>query len=229
MPVLNSIATQLRERSHVARLELLLRTLDPRPGQKILDLGSGWWKPFGMRLKEHADIDVTLADIYPPPDGVSHDARTVVLEPGGELPFVDAEFDLIVCNSVIEHATLDKEACRNLVLAEKQWRQLAYNEQRRLANEIRRVGRGYFVQTPHKHFPLDLHMWLPFTNWLPHEVLRRLVPVANRYWVKSNEVVDWNLLGADEMQQLFPEATIHIERLAGLPKSVVAVSRAERG
>jgi hypothetical protein len=84
------------------------------------------------------------------------------------------------------------------------------------------VGRGYFVQTPHRSFPIDAHTWLPLTNFLPHESVRRLVRSADRWWVKKCGVADWNLLGPSDMRALFPDSRIEIERLAGLPKAVIA-------
>ena len=35
------------------------------------------------------------------------------------------------------------------------------------AAELRRVGRGWFVQTPGVSFPLEPHALLPFAHWLP--------------------------------------------------------------
>jgi hypothetical protein len=223
--LLKKIAMTLRERSHDARMRLLLSAIEPAAGDKVLDLGSGWWSPFSLRLKRAVDVSLTLTDISAPTELPAQDVRVVVLREDEPLPFENGEFELVICNSVIEHATLKKEDCRSRVLSSDDWKSLAFKQQKRFADEIRRVGRSYFVQTPHRNFPLDMHMWLPFTNWVPHEQLRRALPIVNRYWIKSNEVVDWNLLGPAEMQQLFPEATIHVERLFGLPKSVVAYFR----
>ncbi|HEX6066362.1 MAG TPA: hypothetical protein VFZ04_19150, partial [Longimicrobiales bacterium] len=85
---------------------------------------------------------------------------------------------------------------------------------------------GYFVQTPHRDFPVDLHLWLPFTNWLPHQQLVRLRPLLDRYWIKGCDAIDWNLLRTQDMRILFPDARLHVEKLAGLPKSIIAYRRA---
>ena len=34
--------------------------------------------------------------------------------------------------------------------------------------------------------------------------------------------VDWNLLAERDMRQLFPDATLHVEKALGLPKSLIA-------
>ena len=57
------------------------------------------------------------------------------------LPFADGEFDLVYCSSVIEHVPPARRAA--------------------FAAEIRRVGRGWFVQTPAWSFPLEPHSLLP--------------------------------------------------------------------
>lgn len=217
-------AAAARHRFHESRADLFMRLMEPRPGMRLLDLGSGWGDPLSARIARRVPLRVTLADLT---EGPLRDAErlgfsAVRLEHGEPLPFGDGEFDVVLSNSVIEHVTLGKEDCLALRLPEAEWRRRAMDAQRAFASEIRRVGRRYFVQTPHRHFPFDLHMWLPGTNWLPHHVLQRLVPVVDRVWVKRTGVPDWHLLGEKELRRLFPGAAIHVERLLGLPKSLVA-------
>ena len=61
----------------------------------------------------------------------------------------DGAFDVVFSNSVIEHVE-------------------TYENQRRMAAEIRRVGRRYFVQTPNRHFPLEPHFLVPGFQLLPY-------------------------------------------------------------
>jgi hypothetical protein len=42
------------------------------------------------------------------------------------------------------------------------------------AEEIKRVGRRYFVQTPNKAFSLEPHVMTPLVNYLPKRWQRRL-------------------------------------------------------
>lgn len=151
-----------------------------------------------------------------------HGFDAVRLEETGPLPFEDAAFDVVLCNSVIEHVTLPKSECLDAAVTEPQWRAGARLAQERFAREIRRVGRGYFVQTPHRAFPIDAHTWLPLTNFLTHAAARRLIRVTDTVWVKKCGVADWHLLGTVDMRRFFPDATIHIERVALLPKSIIA-------
>ena len=63
------------------------------------------------------------------------------------LPFEDGAFDLAYSNSVIEH--------------------LAPARREAFAREIRRVARGWWVQTPAYGFPIEPHSLLPGAHWLP--------------------------------------------------------------
>jgi SAM-dependent methyltransferase len=220
---LSQLAGRIRERSHEARADLFVRLLAPVRGARLLDLGGGDGS-LAARIVKRVPLVVVVADI----DESRHSARTqygfdeIALDAEGQLPFDDGSFDLVLCNSVIEHVTLPKNECLNARLAESEWRARAFARQHEFAAEIRRVGRGYFVQTPHRSFPIDAHTWLPLTNFLPHESVRRLVRSTDRWWVKKCGVADWNLLGPSDMRALFPDSRIEIERLAGLPKAVIA-------
>jgi SAM-dependent methyltransferase len=215
----------MRERSHESRAARVAAAIPLFDGMTVLDLGSGWFSPFSLRLRRFADVRITLADVHAPLHRSDHirDCVQVLLDPREALPFADEQFDLVVCNSVIEHATTRDPSELALRLPDAEWKKRAFAQQQWFAREITRVGRRYFVQTPHRHFPLDLHLWLPFANWLPHTAAQRTVSLANRFWVKSNDAADWNLLTPADMQKLFPNASIQLERLLGLPKSIIAL------
>ena len=198
--------------------------------QSILDLGGGDGE-LALRLKrKDIDASLTVADIYTALPPAQSGIRFVRLQEDKLLPFVDGEFDLVICNAVIEHVTLPKVECMSAVaiLPEREWHSRSLESQRIFANEIRRVSRSYFVQTPHHDFPIDTHLWLPFTNWWSHNWLVRLSRFTDRFWIKSvGGLVDWNLLRTAEMCALFPEAEIYIERWLGIPKSVIAYKQFE--
>ena len=224
---MRGLAARLRERSHEARAKLLLQLLAPAAGATLLDLG-GSDGSFAARVhRRRPDLRITVADV--------EDTRLLArdrygfaearLDPDAPLPFGDAAFDVVLCNSVIEHVTLPKQVCLDEVLTETEWRRRSLARQAQFAAEIRRAGRSYFVQTPHPAFPVDVHTWLPLTNRLSHDRVRRLIRTTDRYWIKHCGVADWHLLGPADMQRLFPDATVHVERLAGVPKSVIAYRR----
>jgi hypothetical protein len=147
--------------------------------------------------------------------------RTAVLPESGELPFQTGEFDVAFCSSVIEHVTIPKGDVWR-VTSGKAFREGARAAQRAFANEIRRVGRYYFVQTPNRGFPIESHTWLPLIAVLPRPLLLRFLRATNSFWIKKTNP-DWYLLSRRELQSLFPEAQVLEERVGPFVKSIMAV------
>ena len=159
------------------------------PASRILDVGCG---RLGLRRHE-PELDITGVDLTLRPDYPGPFVEANVLE---GLPFADGEFDLAYCSSVIEHvAPRDREA---------------------FAIELRRVARGWFVQTPAYSFPVEPHALLPVAHWLPPRLRRA-------YW-RLGVAGDWEqieLLRRAEMAALFGAPVA--ERIGPLVKSWVSV------
>ncbi len=149
-------------------------------------------------------------------------------EPAGEelrvagdgrlLPFRDGAFDVVFSNSAIEHVG-------------------GKSSQESFARELARVGRGYWIQTPNRWFPVEQHLLTPFIHWLPKAWQRAIVPRCN-LWNALSRVTperrrfyvhhflrDIRLLGPREMRGLFPGARLIRERFCGIAKSLIAVRR----
>jgi hypothetical protein len=217
----------LRERFHEARVRTFLQLIRPRPGDRLLDLG-GSDGSLAARICARVPLLVTVADLTDEhADAVAARGFRHAVLPDGPLPFGAGDFDIVLCNSVIEHVTLPKAQCSvDARVDQSTWRREARARQRQFADEIRRLDASYFVQTPHRHFPVEQHVHLPLVQYLSHNNLCRVVSWADRWWIKSCQgVVDWELLTPAEMADLFPDGSIHVERAFGLPKSVVAWRR----
>jgi SAM-dependent methyltransferase len=159
------------------------------PDSRILDLGCG---ALGLRGLE-PDREITGCDLTDRPDYPGPFVRADATQ---GLPFAENEFDLVYCSSVIEHIA---PALRPV-----------------FASELRRVGRGWFVQTPARSFPIEPHALLPGAHWLPVG-LRRL------YW-RLGAAGEWeeiSLLSRAEMEGLFGPA--RPERVGPLTKSWVSL------
>jgi SAM-dependent methyltransferase len=216
-----------RERFQSARADVFVRLLQPTRRWSVLDLGGNRGQ-FGKKVRAVAPIDLTVADILDFSEECDSEGIDFVqLTEGERLPFADGAFDVVISNSVIEHVTLPKEECLRTDLSEAYWKARSASAQAWFAKEISRVCHGYFVQTPHKHFPIDLHLWLPLTNWMPHRAVNRLIRYTDRFWIKQVGIADWNLLGTEDMRRLFPDCRIHVEKVWGLPKSIIAYKRPE--
>ena len=179
----------LAERARARRHRRFFAMTGLAPGARVLDLGCG---AIGLRALEPG-LDITGVDLV---DRPGYPGPFVRADATKRLPFVDGEFDLVYCSSVIEHVSpADRGA---------------------FAAELRRVGRGWMVQTPAFSFPLEPHALLPFAHWLPERVRKP-------YW-RFGAAGSWeaiSLLRRGEMEALFGPA--QAERFGPLVKSWVCV------
>lgn len=208
---IQSVYDLLGARSRRKRLELLAPLLASGSETTIVDVGGtpGFWLTYGHRAR------VTLVNIDAPssigglPGWLEYRQAS-----GTALPFADDSFDVAFSNSVIEHLG-------------------TVEAQRSFASEIARVGRSYFVQTPSIAFPIEPHYLTPFVHWLPKSLRRR---IAGRWTVWAmithpprdyvDKMVDEiRFVSKAEMKSYFPDGRVLTERLAWLPKSLVALKR----
>jgi SAM-dependent methyltransferase len=193
---------------------------------KILDLGSENGTNIFNVLQEtnYNSSNIYIADIdkNAVEEGrKNYGFNAVLIDESGRLPFFDNYFDIVYCSSVIEHITITKSDVwswkNDLEFKKESWKR-----QMEFANEIVRMGKQYFVQTPSKTFPIESHTWLPLVGYLPRKQFLPILKLSNRFWVKQAEP-DFNLLGGSEMKRLFPNARIICEKKFGLTKSVMAI------
>jgi hypothetical protein len=183
--------------------------------KKVLDVGASihFWEKVGVDLNVH---DITLLNIASDSQSCDSSGETlgakIVLYDGVKIPFPDAYFDWVICNSVIEHVPTNKRA--------------------NFCSEIRRVGRQFVVQTPAFAFPVEPHFVTLFPHWLPRRLGRQVARfglwylLGERNEARLREYFDEvNLLKRRELQTYFPDAKIETERFIGLPKSYSAIQR----
>jgi SAM-dependent methyltransferase len=176
-------------RARERRHERLFALTGAGPDTRIVDIGCG-----RLGLRRHAPAhDITGVDLAARPDYPGPFVQADVL---AGLPFADGEFDLAYCSSVIEH--------------------VAPAQRPAFARELRRVARGWYVQTPAFSFPIEPHALLPFAHWLPPGM-------RSHYW-RLGVAGGWEdieLLRRCEMVALFGPPLA--ERLGPLVKSWVSV------
>jgi hypothetical protein len=152
----------------------------------------------------------------------AHGHRTTLLAADGKLPFPDGYFDVVFCSSVIEHVTVPKKTVWQH--RDGRFARLAIAHQRAFADEILRIAKSFWVQTPARSFFLETHSWLPFLGWLPRSVQVAILDVTRHFWL-SRHPPDYYLLTRGHMEALFPGARIESERWLGMTKSWIAVRR----
>lgn len=183
------VASPLAAHARARRHERFFALARVGPQTHILDLGCG---ALGLRALE-PQLDITGADVCERP---AYPGPFVLADAAAGLPFADGEFDLVYCSSVIEHVAAPRRPS--------------------FAAEVRRVGKGWYVQTPAFSFPIEPHSLLPGAHWLPARV-------RQVYW-RLGAASSWEdiaLLRRSELEALFGPA--QPERFGPLVKSWVCV------
>jgi SAM-dependent methyltransferase len=202
----NSLASRLRAKRN-EQFKSLLDGL-PRP-LEILDVGGRQTVWETVKLVDQPDVNITILNLEQ--EECRHaNVHSVVGDARDMRGFRDCQFDIVYSNSVIEHVG-------------------AIDQMARMASEVRRVGRRYFVQTPYRYFPVEPHFVFPMFQFLPLSIRTLMVQNFNLGWIArqpdrkqaANEVSSINLLSRRELQSLFPDGQMVEERLLGLTKSLI--------
>lgn len=127
-----------------ARMELLHEQFGVSASTRVLDVGG---TAFNWALAPVMP-DLTILNIGPRPADLPAGIAYVQGDARDMSWARDGCFDLVYSNSVIEHLG-DIES------------------QRRMANEIRRLGRSYFIQTPDPRFFIEPHLLTPCIHFFP--------------------------------------------------------------
>jgi hypothetical protein len=176
---------------------------------EILDLGGASYFWQHSTLLQHPGLRITLLNLHL--EKTNHPAIQAVQGDATNLQnYASGSFDLVFSNSVIEHLyTLEN--------------------QQKMAAEIRRVGKTYFIQTPNAYFPVEAHYALPFAQYYPNALLffvltkTKLSRLSRWKAADARQYIDeLRLLTVQEMTSLFPGATLLKEKVMGLTKSITA-------
>jgi hypothetical protein len=173
---------------------------------QVLDLGGTAvsWRVLGLRPSK-----VTIVNL-------DHDAGPY--EPWMDIVNADAciggfgKYDLVFSNSLLEHLG-------------------GHARRQQFVDVVRESASSWWIQTPYRYFPIEPHWIFPGFQFLPFRA-RLLIC---QHWSTLHEparkdraeaaelVASTELISATEMRTYFPESEIWYERIAGLPKSLVAI------
>lgn len=201
----DNVMRTLRKR----RMERFAATFGVTATTRILDVGGTPvnWLLLDVRPR------VTLLNM-PPADNPVLEGFQYVAADGRGLPFRDKSFQIVFSNSVIEHVGSPAD-------------------QRQFADEIRRVGMQYWLQTPNRWFPIEQHLLTPGLHFLPRALQRQVArrwtvwdsverpsPDRRQFYIE-HYLRDIRLLDASELARLFPDGRLLRERHLGLTKSLI--------
>jgi len=186
-----------------------------RPETTILDVGATSdrtyaasnyleaWHPRKDRITAVGIDDASfLVDLYPGMRFVKADAL--------DLPFGDRTFDVVHSSAVIEHVG-------------------SFSRQVGMIRECARVAeQSFFITTPNRWFPIEMHTVLPLVHWLPPAWFRQLMRLIGRgFFADENNL---NLMAKSTLERAAREAGIAAfdwrvdsVRLAGWPSNLILI------
>jgi hypothetical protein len=189
----------------------LTETFPELPDMTVLDLGGrvDTWERAPVRAAH-----VHVVNLEPTPDD---------LPPWAEADHGDAcalpedirrrRYDLVFSNSVIEHVG-------------------GHERRLRFAETIHAMAPAHWVQTPYRYFPVEPHWVAPGLQYLP---VKARSSIAHWWPLQHTKATDraetlqavlWTeLLDKTQMRHYFPRSVIRSERVAGVPKSLIAVKK----
>jgi hypothetical protein len=182
----------------------------PRP-LRILDVGGT--NDFWQQRNWAGRSDVRIFSLNMVPEKQLHENIQPIAGDATNLAqFADGSFDIAFSNSVIEHL-------------------FTFDNQRRAAREIQRVGKTFWVQTPNYWFPMEPHFQVPGWQWMPVQMRIAIIRRVRCGWrgpcpdrtAARQLVEEVRLLSRSELGTIFPGATLIPERFCGLVKSWTAV------
>lgn len=198
----------LAARTRLRRWELIGERVPDLANLRVLDLGGtgDWWSRSPIRPRHVTAINLFESD---------KQAGGVTMIEGDALRAAELvagqEFDIVFSNSLIEHLG-------------------GHGPRREFAELASTLAPRYVVQTPYRYFPLEPHWLFPAFQFLPFKARAYLAPrwpLGHTYgWdehAASNEVMATELLSVSEMRDYFPQAEIVLERVGGVPKSMLAI------
>ena len=213
----NSFSSRLRRRRIRYFCQLVRNVIETEGLGKvsIIDVGgtTTYWNIFPFEKFRNVGFRITVVNLEPVKGKgpTSHDNVRFDVQRGNACDLSkiqDKMFDFSHSNSLIEHVG-------------------GWENVHAVANEIKRVARFFYLQTPNYYFPVEPHFLLPFFQYLPRPM--RGVLLEWKYHVNMEQATMMEerirLLTPREIKQLFPESEIFIERFLGLPKSIIARSR----
>ena len=178
----------------------------------ILDVGGrpDYWANVGLgRIARIELLNHRAAEFdYEAEGGGSGDVFVRKLGDARDLSdYADRSVDLVHSNSVIEHVG-------------------SWADMRAMADELMRVGRAGWMQTPAWEFPIEPHFRAPFLHWFGDPLHARMLSISmeKRYrkmdmHKRRKRVESIHLLSQGDVRTLFPGKTLEVERVALVPKS----------
>jgi len=210
-----SITFKLRKKRTEKLKQIITECYNKSGEVKIIDIGGtkDYWDIIPINFLIENKVNITVVNLpsgnLPENDGIfnfcSGDGCNLI-------EFANNSFHIAHSNSVIEHVGNDENRIK-------------------FSNEIKRVAKKYYQQTPNFWFPIEPHFLMPFFHWLPKPVRIWMLLHFDLGWYKKAKdkkqaksyLDDSRLLTKKEFLSLFPESEIYKERFLFFVKSFVLI------
>jgi hypothetical protein len=196
------------ERRRLKRWEWLAAVFPGIGSMNVLDLGgtvTSWLRapvrPAGVHV-----VNLQPEDANPPPWIRTTHGDACNLDHAAR-----GHYDLVYSNSVLEHVG-------------------GHHQRQRFAETVHAMAPAHWVQAPYRYFPVEAHWLFPGFQFLP---LAARAQVAMHWPLAAPRPEDRvsalhlalgiELPTKSEMNLYFPGSEIRVERMYGLPKSLIAV------
>lgn len=173
------------------RYEEIVRLLNLKPHEKILNLGSGKGYTFENFNKVNP---ITGMDIFSEKENIVKQKNFKYIQrKNNVLPFKDKEFDVVVSIGVLEHIQPEEAFLKT-------------------CEEIQRVGKKYLVIVPSLSTIIEPHYGFPFFHLFPIKMQEFLQKKFNLKYIEENQKQsDYEkirYLKRSHWEKLFPNSSI---------------------
>lgn len=199
----NSLGNRFREK----RFNFFLNKFDKLSKPlSILDLGGkiNFWENRG--ITGNTDYQITILNTEKEESNYSN-INCQIGDATNLSQFNNKSFDVVHSNSCIEHLYI-------------------FENQKKMASEVIRVGKKYVIQTPNKYFFIEPHYLLPFFQFFPNSLKFNILTKTRisrlKMWDEkfAKQYIDEiRLMTLNELKILFPNSNIFYEKFFGMNKS----------
>lgn len=210
-----SMQYRFRKKRFAVIEEIIKKIIDKNGHASVLDIGGrgNYWAMMDPSLYDKVSITLLNTESELDTYKIQNNDIHFLYKTGDGCnlsDFDDKSFDLSHSNSVIEHVG----SLENMI---------------KFANETRRVGNAYYVQTPFLWFPIDPHYGVPFFHWLPGPTRAYLMSKYKIGYSDKSETYEIALWDVDHtqmvdrylMKKLFPDAEVIKEKFMLMTKSII--------
>ena len=207
--IVSNIANRLGLLARESMVNMFFQIFSPLETLSVLDVG--------VTSERYPPSVNYLEKLYPFPENLTcagvQDASWLAeeypgikffqLEIGKPLPFKDQEFDCVYSNAVIEHVG-------------------SRQDQRAFICELMRVSKSFYITTPNRWFPVEMHTQIPLLHFLPQRLFRYLLKLMGEKFYSQEK--NLNLLSRKDLLELFPkDVNLSIKNIwsCGFPSNII--------